>query len=183
MLRTCDILRCEFGDPIRCVLPFRRLLYFGLYRSQRMRASQASLRIPVLVRLTARAMRAGRLFGWSSKHLDRDRTQACEKKRWCKVCTSKRTRDLTGINWDRPKRGNIRRRLMISGSGWRSYTFPALTLLQRLGLHAALSTKVSCFALGLHEEKSALADSSTAWRRVCSYYYVLKLYHRLYHWG
>lgn len=40
------------------------------------------------------------------------------EKRWCKVCTSKGNLDLTGINWDRPKQGNIRRRLMISGSGW-----------------------------------------------------------------
>ena len=39
--------------------------------------------------------------------------------------------DLTGINWDRSKWGNIRRRLMISQSGWRSYTSPALPLLQR----------------------------------------------------
>lgn len=52
------------------------------------------------------------------------------EKRWCKVCTSKGNLDLTGINWDRPKRGNIRRRLMISGSGWRSCTSPALPLLQ-----------------------------------------------------
>ena len=52
------------------------------------------------------------------------------EKRWCKVCTSKGNLDLTGINWDRPKWGNIRRRLMISGSGWRSYTSPALPLLR-----------------------------------------------------
>lgn len=69
-LGTWDILRWELGDPIRWVLPFSRGLYFGLCRSQRSRASQASFLMPVLVRLTARAMRAGRLFGWSSKHLD-----------------------------------------------------------------------------------------------------------------
>lgn len=40
------------------------------------------------------------------------------EKRWCKVCTSKGILDLIGINWDRPKAGNIRQRLMISGSGW-----------------------------------------------------------------
>lgn len=40
------------------------------------------------------------------------------EKRWFKVCTSKGNLDLTGINWDRPKPGNIRQRLMISGSGW-----------------------------------------------------------------
>lgn len=37
-----------------------------------------------------------------------------EEKRWCKVCTSKGDLYLTGINWDRPKQRNIRRRLMIS---------------------------------------------------------------------
>lgn len=38
------------------------------------------------------------------------------EKRRCKVYTSKEYLDLTGINWDRPQQGNIRRRLMISGS-------------------------------------------------------------------
>lgn len=53
------------------------------------------------------------------------------KKRWCKVCTSKENLYLTGINWDRPKQGNIRQRLMISGSGWMSCTSPDLPFLQR----------------------------------------------------
>lgn len=67
-----DILRWEMGDAVRWVFPFSSCLYLGLWRSQRSSVSQASLLMPMLVRLTARAIRAGRLFGWSSKHLDGD---------------------------------------------------------------------------------------------------------------
>ena len=50
--------------------------------------------------------------------------QGMGEKRGCKVCTSKGNLDLTGINWDRPMLGNIRERLMISGSGWMERTAP-----------------------------------------------------------
>ena len=52
------------------LLPLTRCLYLGLWRSQRRRASHASCRMPVLVRLTARPMSAARLLGWSSRHLE-----------------------------------------------------------------------------------------------------------------
>lgn len=56
--------------------------------------------MPMLVRLTANAIRAGRLFGWSSKHLDGDGKEG-----------------VRGHGSDRhPWGGNIRPILMIGGS-------------------------------------------------------------------
>lgn len=64
-----DPLRLGNGEPSRGLRFWSRCLYLGLYLIQRWRASQASGCCPVLVRLTARAIRAFRLFGCSSKHL------------------------------------------------------------------------------------------------------------------
>lgn len=64
-----DPLRRGNGEPSRGLRSWSRCLYLGLYLIQRWRASQASGCCPVLVKLTARAIRAFRLFGCSSKHL------------------------------------------------------------------------------------------------------------------
>lgn len=61
--------RRDPGEPCRWLRLFSRCLYLGLCFSQLSSASQASCFMPVLVRLTAKAIRAWRLLGWSSRHL------------------------------------------------------------------------------------------------------------------
>lgn len=63
-------LRGVAGEPCSELLRSRtRCLYRGLWLIQRRSASQASGCMPLLVKLTASAMRAGRLLGRSSRHL------------------------------------------------------------------------------------------------------------------
>ena len=71
LLETRDSLLCVRGEAgrWRCVWPLRMCLYLGLWRSQRSRASHASCRMPVLVRLAASDSSAARWLGCSSRHL------------------------------------------------------------------------------------------------------------------
>lgn len=57
------------GEPSSGLRFCSRCLYLGLWRIQRCRASHASCCRPALVKLTARAIKAVRLLGWSSRHL------------------------------------------------------------------------------------------------------------------
>lgn len=64
-------LRGVAGEPCSELLRSRtRCLYRGLWQIQRCRASHASCCMLLLVKLTASAMRAGRLLGRSSRHLE-----------------------------------------------------------------------------------------------------------------
>ncbi len=77
-----DPLRWGNGEPSKGLRSWSICLYLGLYLIQRWRASQASGCCPVLVKLTARAIRAFRLFGCSSKHLFEQRQTEHGKIEW-----------------------------------------------------------------------------------------------------
>lgn len=59
----------------------------------------------------------GREVVWVELQTPGRRDRARRERRRRELSTSKGNRALTGINWDGPKPGNIRWRLMISGSG------------------------------------------------------------------
>lgn len=69
-------LRGVAGEPCSgLLLSWTRCRYRGLWLIQRCSASHASRWTPLLVKLTASAMRAARLLGRSSRHLQQVRVR------------------------------------------------------------------------------------------------------------